>query len=72
MCEFKVGMKVKATKGNFAGVCGVIRVVSGRLYGVDFKGEGFPIGHDLGGSIKTDTGWWIDRDCAQPMEIVNV
>ena len=70
--EFKVGMKVKATWGEYKGRCGVV-VCYGGLgdIGVDFKGDTTGRGHSLGGFLKTRTGWWVHSSRLIPGEIVN-
>ena len=71
--EFKVGMKVKATYGEYEGRCGVVVHcgVTGDI-GVDFKGDTTGRGHDLGRLLKTNTGWWVYHTKLVSMEIVNV
>ena len=71
--EFKVGMKVKATYGEYNGRCGVVAYCGGSgEVGVDFKGDTTGRGHNLSGFLKTSTGWWVLRNNLIPMEIVNV
>lgn len=68
MSKFKVGDRVVAVKapdgnGGLVGKSGTIREIQGgRLsIGVEFD-EPRPELHDLGGTVKKNTGWWCEAD----------
>lgn len=55
---------------SLAGKTGVVRHLdrNGRV-GVEFN-ESFPQSHNLGGSILSQRGWYIDSSCLQKMRPV--